>query len=177
MPGTPSDLVIGPVTYRVRPLGGRASRQVQLRIARVFAAAVSTGRGFNLGRIKGSLKGWLADPDAAMKAFSDADMDLVCDHFAGCTTVLAEDVGTMNDGRQIRHNPKGRPLAPMFDEQMGGANQAHFIPWLVHCFKTNFPDDFFSVALGDAGPEKDGSPSGSPQGTTGSSGDSTATSD
>lgn len=164
--------IIGDARYRVTTLGGEESFFVQMRLVKAIAASVSSGRGIDMGLFSDKAKGFRVNPGEFFAALSDADAEYIRKAFMRKTAVWAEDVATLPDGQEIRHEPKGARLENVYDGHFGGRRQLDIWPWLAFCLEVNYGDGFFSEALGRVKSAMAESPSGSPPAPTGSSGGS-----
>lgn len=154
---------IGGVLYRVTQLGGKASRAVQLRLARAVAAAFSSDRGIHLGAFIPQAKGVRIDPAEALKAINDADLEFVCMTMAEKSVVLVPDPP---------NTPKPIRLGVVYDSHFGGTRQLEVWPWLLFCLEVNYGGGFFFAVLERAKAAQEASKYDSRPAPTGSSGGS-----
>lgn len=156
------DKQVGDCVYRVTQLGGKASRAVQLRLARAVAAALCSDKGIDLGAVWEDAKGFRFDLSAAFTAISAIDLEFVCDTFAEKTIVMLPDHG--------ENAPKPIKLLTIYDGHFGGSRQLEQWQWLLFAFEVNFGGGFFFEALARAKAAKEVSKSASRPAPTGSSG-------
>lgn len=175
--------VIGDITYEVAPLGFVSARKVFVRLATIVApalGALAKGGGKSLTSTGGNdLDVMLATIAEAIvplvERLRDEDLEALQDAFAPMTTV---------------HLPgnKSPRLDKVISTHFVGPRFGDFFLWLKFCLEVNYGDFFASAAKSlpktspravPSGPSVEtGSDanSGSPPGSTGTSGDSSPTS-
>lgn len=153
---------IGDCVYKVTQLGGKASRAIQLRLARAVFGAFSTDKGVDLGFVSKEVAGIRIDIASALTLLTQADLEFVCDTLAAKTIVMLPDHGD--------NAPKPIELNVIYDGHFGGTRQLDQWSWLIFALAANFPDGFFFAALGAVLRALGASKSDSPPASTGGSG-------